>query len=309
MIDRWVETSRAYLASAKAQDSLAADPYWPKWDSPWWHMVTLWELGRAKDIPPEASSAMLEAVATRYLDFFPNPREPLPAGRDAHRETHCHCSLGIMYQVLRDCGHDVDAKAPWIRRWFLHYQLPDGGLNCDDKAYASGGASSIQSTIAALEAVLRGAKGSHTPAEEAFLDRGAAYLMERRLAYRRNGGAVMKPEFLQVAFPRFYDYDVLRGLGFLVEWVIVRGGKVPIEAVSDAMRALAARFPDGVVKVERPGLADAKTLVRGEDGAWSKGGAAAGFPLLDACRRPGTPIPALSKAWSGARAAFPDALR
>lgn len=308
MIDRWVETSRAYLASAKAQDSIAADAYWPKWDSPWWHMVVLWELGRAKDIPVEASKAMLEAVSTRYVDFFPNPREPLPAGRDAYRETHCHCSLGTMYQVLRDCGHDVDSAAPWIRRWFLRYQLPDGGLNCEDSAYASGGASSIQSTLPALEAILRGVKGGHTPAEEAFLDRGAAYLLERRLAYRRNGGAVMNAAFLQVAFPRFYDYDVLRGLGFLVEWVVVRGGKVPDAAVSETMKALAARFPDGVVKVERPSLPATKTLERDATGQWRKGGLATPFPLLEACRRPGTPIPALSKAWSGARAAFSRAL-
>ena len=53
-----------------------------------------------------------------------------------------------MYQVLFACGVDIDGRAPWIRAWFLRYQLPDGGLNCDEKAYAgSGGASSIQSTV------------------------------------------------------------------------------------------------------------------------------------------------------------------
>lgn len=309
MIDRWVETSRAYLASQKARDSVAADPYWPKWDSPWWHMATLWELGRSKDIPKEAAEHMLSALSQRYLTFFPNPREPLPAGKDPWRDAQCHCALGTMYQVLRDCGLDVDAEAPWIRHWFLRYQLPDGGLNCDDAAYAAAGASSIQSTLPALEAILRGVKGSHTPAEEAFLDRGAAYLIERRLGFRRRDGKPMDEAFFSVAFPRFYDYDVLRGLAFLVEWVIVREGKVPTEAVADVMKALHARFPDGVVTVERPGLADAKTLERSAAGVWGKGGAAASFPLLDACRRPGTPIPALTKAWSGARAAFPEALR
>jgi hypothetical protein len=307
MMERWVECSRAFLSSAKAQDSLSADPYWPKWDSPWWHMQTLWELGRADAIPPEAAKAMLEAVATRYVPFFPNPREPMPPGKDVARESLCHCALGNMYQVLRDCGLDVDARAPWARHWFLRYQLPDGGLNCDEKAYVSGGASSIQSTLPALEAVLRGAKGSHTPAEEAFLDKGAAYLIERRLAHRR-AGPVMDPDFLKVCFPRFYDYDILRGLAFLVEWVIVREGKVPAESVAAAMKALAGRFPDGVIKVERPGLPVEPTLaLRG--GTWTPRQPASTFALLDHCRRPGTPIPALSKAWSGARHAFPGALR
>jgi hypothetical protein len=303
MIERWVESSRAYLASAKAQDSLAADPYWPKWDSPWWHMQTLWEVGRVDAIPPESARAMLEAVATHYVPFFPNPREPMTSGRDVARESLCHCALGHIYQVLRDCGLDVDARAPWARRWFLRYQLPDGGLNCDEKAYETGSASSIQSTLPALEAVLRGAKGSHTPAEEAFLDKGAQYLMERKLAFRRSDGKPMDPAFLEVCFPRFYDYDVLRGLGFLVEWVIVRGGKVPDEAVAPAMKALVKSFPDGVIKVQRPGLPAEGTL-RLKDGAWSRAPENSAFALLDHCRRPGTPIPALSKAWSGARAAF-----
>lgn len=303
MIERWVESSRAYLGSAKARESLAADPYWPKWDSPWWHMLLLWELGRPQDIPRPIAEAMLDALATRYLPFFPNPREPLPPGKDVYRDTQCHCGLANMYQALRDCGLDVDAKAPWIRRWFLRYQLPDGGLNCDERAYEKGGASSIQSTLPALEAVLRGAKGSHTPSEEAFLDRGAEYLMERRLAFRRRDGKPMDPSFLEVCFPRFYDYDVLRGLSFLVEWVIVRGGKVPDEAVAPAMKALAKRFPDGVIKVERPGL-PAETTLRLEGGAWRRVPETSTFPLLDHCRRPGTPIPVLSKAWSGARAAF-----
>lgn len=303
MIERWVESSRAYLSSAKAREALAADPYWPKWDSPWWHMLTLWELGRVDAVPRETAEAMLDALATRYLDFFPNPRQPLPPGKDAHRHAQCHCGLGNMYQVLRERGLDVDAKAPWIRRWFPHYQLPDGGLNCDERAYEKGGASSIQSTLPALEAVLRGAKGSHTPSEEAFLDRGAQYLIERRLAFRRRDGKPMDEAFLEVCFPRFYDYDVLRGLGFLVEWVIVRGGKVPDEAVAPAMKALAKRFPDGVIRVERPGL-PAESTLRLKDGAWAREPQSASFALLDHCRRPGTPIPALSKAWSGARAAF-----
>lgn len=309
MIERWVESSRAYLSSAKAQDSLAADPYWPKWDSPWWHMTLLWELGRADAIPSEAAAAMLEALATRYETFFPNPREPLPAGRDPRRHAQCHCALGTMYQVLRDCGLDVDGRAPWIRRWFIHYQLPDGGLNCDERVYASAdGKSSIRSTLPALEAVLRGVKGSHTPAEEAFLDRGAQYLMERRLAFRRGTDSPMDESFLAVAFPRFYDYDILRGLAFLTEWVLVRQGRVPEPSIASAMERLAARFPDGVVRVERPGLPLEKTLARA-GGEWREGQDAAAFPLLEHCRRPGTAIPALSKAWSGARMAFPQALR
>ncbi|UPT74862.1 MAG: hypothetical protein M0D55_03870 [Elusimicrobiota bacterium] len=138
MIDRWVAVSTAYLGSKKALDALALDPYWPKWDSPWWHMTLLWEMGRADAIPLDAAEAMLAAIETKYVKYFPNPREPLPPGKDYHRDGLCHCGLGNMYQTLQARGLDLDRRAPWMRAWFLHYQLPDGGLNCDDKVYEKG---------------------------------------------------------------------------------------------------------------------------------------------------------------------------
>ena len=33
-----------YLGSDAALESIAADTYWPKWSSPWWHMLLLHEL-------------------------------------------------------------------------------------------------------------------------------------------------------------------------------------------------------------------------------------------------------------------------
>jgi hypothetical protein len=39
-----VQQSVDYLASCKALESIEADPYWPKWDSPWWQMLLLHEM-------------------------------------------------------------------------------------------------------------------------------------------------------------------------------------------------------------------------------------------------------------------------
>lgn len=302
MNERWIAASTAYLASAKARESLARDPYWPKWDSPWWHITLLFELDRADAVPPEAAEAMFDALQTKFVRFFPNPREPLPPGKDYHRDAPCHCGLGNMYQALDACGLDLDARAPWLRAWFLRYQLPDGGLNCDEKAYATGTASSIQSTVPALEAVLR-VKRPLTPGEEEFLDRGAEYLIERRLACRRRDGKVMSEDFLKIGFPRFYDYDVLRGLSFLAAWSRVRRKLVPREAVADALSALAARFPDGKVRVEKSGLAAEGSLNPGEGGAWARG-AASSFPLLDSARRAGADSAVLSRRWAEVRDFF-----
>lgn len=299
MIDRWVAVSAAYLGSEKAFDSLKRDPYWPKWDSPWWHMTLLWELGRADAIPADMAEAMLDALNTKFVRFFPSEREPLPAGKDPARDAACHCALGNMYQTLAARGVDVDRRAPWIRSWFLHYQLPDGGLNCDEKAYAKGkqGASSIQSTLPALEAVL--AKGGPlTQTEEHFVDAGAEYLLERRLAFRKSDGQLMDAGFLDIGFPRFYDYDVLRGLSFIAEWSRLRRKMVPRRAVSWIFDSLDERFPDARVRVEKEGIVPTEgTFVRDEAGKWERIPKASTFPLLDAVRKIGSPNDALTAQW------------
>lgn len=305
MLERWIAASTAYLDSAKARESLAADPYWPKWDSPWWHMTLLFELGRADAIPAEAAAAMLAALESKYLRFFPNPREPLPPGKDGQRDALCHCAVGNLYQALSARGLDLDGRAPWLRAWLLRYQLPDGGLNCDEKAYAGGGASSIQSTLPALEAILRVDRPLTAP-EEGFLDRGALYLIERRLACRKRDGRVMDESFLKIGFPRFYDYDVLRGLSFLADWSRLRRRFVPRDAVDGALSALAARFPDGIIRVEKAGLAAEDSACRGADGAWSRGPATS-FPLLDSARRIGQVSEVLSRRFAEIRAFFADA--
>ena len=300
MIESWVAVSASYLTSRKAKDSLALDPYWPKWDSPWWHMTLLWELGRADAIPKEAAEAMLAAIEAKYVRFFPNPREPMPPGKDYHRDAQCHCGLGNMYQTLAACGLDLDARAPWMRAWFLHYQMPDGGLNCDEKAYEKGGASSVQSTLPALESVLAAGRPL-TPIEEHFVDRGAEYLLERRLAFRLRDRQLMDPDFLEIGFPRYYDYDVLRGLTFIANWARLRKRRVQRRAVGWAIDSFDERFPDGRIKVEKPGLfATENNLMPDRGGNWVRGKTTT-FPLLDCVRKPGTISEVLTRSWAETR--------
>ena len=62
MFERELADSVAYLESEAALASLATDVYWPKWHSPWWHMLLLWELGEARRIPARASAAVLAGI-------------------------------------------------------------------------------------------------------------------------------------------------------------------------------------------------------------------------------------------------------
>jgi hypothetical protein len=94
----------------------------------------------------------------------------------------------------------------------LSEQLPDGGWNCDAPKSKC---SSFHTTICVLEGLLE-----YERATEAFLEinsarcRAEEYLLERALFRRRSTGEIANPEFLELAFPPRYHYDILRALDY-----------------------------------------------------------------------------------------------
>lgn len=182
-VEAGIADSARYLGSDAALRSLEADVYWPKWHSPWWHMLLLHELGEARRIPDRAAARMIEALDAFPIKIFPVQPGDLPPTADPHRDVLCHCALGSVYQILAACGRDVGRELPWIGPWFARYQMADGGLNCDETAYRAGDEcpSSMVATVAPLEAMLLGRPGDWAPDHAAFVDRAAGFLIERRL--------------------------------------------------------------------------------------------------------------------------------
>jgi len=297
--DDLIEHSVRYLGSDAAAWSLEVDTYWPKWNSPWWHMLLLYELGEARRIPARIVERMVEGMNALPLHVFPIHPEDSPPGLDLHRHASCHCALGNLHQVLTACGVDVAAALPWIEAWFPRYQMADGGASCDAKAYLSGEcASSMVATIAPLEAMLARPPGD-------FGDRAAGFLVERRLMNgspsRHNAEErEAAPRWRLPCFPRFYFYDVLRGLAALVRWAEAGARTIPLAAVADAIAHLIAAFPDGVVRIQRRAYAGVTTRAL-VDGAWVRGRPASTFPLLDATSALGRACPVLTGQWSAAR--------
>jgi len=286
----------AYLGSAQALASIKADPYWPKWDCPWWRMTLLWEMGSADLIPAPAVETMVDTLRSHYLPDFPQAHE-LPPGKNGYRHIICHCAVGTMFQVLHACGVNVDNRLPWMRPWLHRYQLPDGGLNCDEHVYVKqGGKSSIVSTLPALEAVLR-CTPKPWPADAAqFLERGAQYLLKHRLVRRASGdGAILDPEWLEPAFPRFYFYDALRGLTFLAQWAEAAGAKLPGAAIEESLGLLERGYKQaGAIKIGRRAATEGEGTMEQESGTWSFVRQAHSFALLDAVSKPGRQSPELT---------------
>jgi hypothetical protein len=295
-----IESSVRYLGSDDAARSVERDSYWPKWDSPWWHMLLLYELGEARRIPERIVPRMIDAVNALPMHSFPIRPEDTPPGLDEYRHSSCHCALGCLHQVLTACGVDVAAALPWIEPWFPRYQMADGGANCDGSAYLSGEcASSMVATISPFEAMLA------RPPDE-FLERAAAFLVQRRVIdgspSRHNAEERdTAPRWLEPCFPRFYFYDVLRGLAALVRWAEAAGDRtLPVTAVAGAAAHLATAFPDGAIRLQRRGYAGRPTMAL-VDGAWVRRQHASTFPLLDAASAIGRACPVLTRQWSEAR--------
>ena len=304
-IARGVAHCVAYLGSEAALHDIERDPYWPKWNAPWWHMLLLHELGETRQIPSRTAAAMA-ARMDRLLHVFPIHPDEAP-GVDLQRDSVCHCALGTMVPLLAACGIDVERALPWVRPWFARYQMADGGLSCDNTAYLQTGEcpSSMVGTVAPLEAMLLG--GASAGESSAFVRRAGGFLVERALVH--GSRSVHNAEEREAArawgaltFPRFYFYDVLRGLAVLVRWAETTGERLPEAAIAPVVTALVERWPDGVVRVERQAHAGMTTLLPTADRSPSPRGQALTFPLLEAVSRVGEPSEALTRQWAEARA-------
>jgi hypothetical protein len=293
-----MKKSLFYLSSAEALQSLERDPYWPKWDSPWWHMSVLHEMDLAKEIPATTVLEMVEVLKSHYLPVFPIKEDEVPQGTDPYRRIACLCAVGNMYQVLFACGVDVDSELPWMRDWFLRYQLPDGGLNCDEKVYTKPTPkSSIVTTLSCLEAVLFCRSRELTKEEIAFLDKGANYLLKQKLFRKVSTGEVIDKDWLEIRFPRFYEYDFLRGFYFLEKWRQQSRFSIPDDLVDEVEKLVSQQITDQGIKLKRYNLFDKISYNPAADGTWIWGDASE-FDLMKAVSFEGSICQPLTKKWS-----------
>lgn len=302
-----IQASIKYLRSRQAFESLAADPYWPKWNSPWWHMLLLHEMGETRRIPEACVAEHVKALNRLPVKIFPI-REHLPSGIDPFRDVPCHCQLGNVYQVLDAWGLDVDQELPWIRPWFLRCQMSDGGMNCDSGAYLVKDEvpSSMVGLISVFEAVLLHTRRPWTAQERTFLEKGARFLINRKLMlgsrtkhnYEEHKDA---GEWLQLCFPRFYFYDVLRGLNALTLWAEKTGSVLPPDSIETVVSILKNKSQEGVLKNERLCFEGVMTFKKMPAGDWLKGQSADLFPLLNRVSAIGEVSPFLTRGWEAIR--------
>jgi len=65
-----IQDSISYLASNEAIRNIEANPYWPKWNSPWWHKSLLFEMDMTNRVPKKTPEKMLFEIKRTHLPFF-----------------------------------------------------------------------------------------------------------------------------------------------------------------------------------------------------------------------------------------------
>lgn len=93
--EQCIQASVDFLKSELADRMLESDPYWPKWSSPWWHMLVLHEMGETKRIPQSAIRKYVESLNRMPVKIFPIHIGELLDGRHLKMRNRCpHRQLG-----------------------------------------------------------------------------------------------------------------------------------------------------------------------------------------------------------------------
>lgn len=286
-LDRAIEACLQELAAP-----YGADPYWPKWDTHWWRLALLLELGALDRVPPELAENFAARLDSHYLHHFPLRESELPPDCNPYGQILCHCALGTAAQILLGCGIQVWERLPWLYSWLFRYQLDDGGYNCDEQAYTGSGKSSLVSTVPVLEALLASRPdGPLDERERTSLQAGLDYLLDHRL-FQRRSGEVINQAWLRPLFPRFYEYDILRGFRLALNLSERLQVPLPWSALTEAYELLNRnRQPQAWY------LLDEQTLVPAP-GDWQREPIRR-FDLLELARGPHVSGACITAEWAG----------
>jgi hypothetical protein len=194
----------ARILAAQSQDGV-----WRRPDTPdWLPTLFMFQLLRATGADPD-DPAIQSAVNRLEAGF--RWHTSLGGKRFSEGETE-PCINGGVLAASCYFGHPSHALA----RRLLAEQLPDGGWNCDAPKSQR---SSYHSTICVLEGLLEfeyaaGPASPLTPLSAEARIRAHEYLLERHLFRHLSTGQPASPEFLQLAWPPRYHYDILRALDY-----------------------------------------------------------------------------------------------
>jgi hypothetical protein len=207
--------------------------YTPKWISTTYTMLLLRDLG----LSPQDGRALQASALLLDRGLYRDGGISFGWGRS---ET---CVTGMVLSIL-SWFRFQDARLETLVDHLLEQQMEDGGWNCR-RPYGATHAS-MNTTISVLEALLcyeqhRARAVGKLRAVRAAQRRGREFLLDHRLFRSHRSGAIIKRDFLRLAFPPQWHFDILRALDYF------RAAAAPRdERLSEAIERLRGkRRPDG----------------------------------------------------------------
>ncbi len=188
----------------------AEDGSWPRarWTGTLWTLTFLVETG----IPPgdERFLRGFELVVGGLL----------PKGEAATAEyllkNMDQCHLGFWLRIgAYFCP--ADARLPLLAGTLLGAQMADGGWNCRTRTDPKARHSSFHTTFNVLEGI-REAAGAGIIEETTFREaeaRAIEFMLQHRLYRSDKTGNVVQHRFLELAYPSYWHYNVLRALDYI----------------------------------------------------------------------------------------------
>lgn len=139
----------------------------------------------------------------------------------------------------------ADERTDELARRLVEWQWPDGGWNCDKNPRAKN--SSYIETITPMRGLALHARITGNIDSKKAVDRAAKLLLKRYLFKRQSDGDVMKESFMQLKYPRYYEYDYLFALVVLAE-----AGYIKNRRCGEAIKLLKSKqLPDGGFPCDR----------------------------------------------------------
>ena len=223
----------ALLDGQQADGGFGRNPY-RKFTGAHWRLISLAEL----EVPP--SDPRVAAAAEHILTWL--------MGKNRHRgkatvidglaRVHS-CIDGNALAACCRLGLAGDDRARTVAESLLEWQWPDGGWNSDRTA--SGRRSSFHESLPAAWGLHEYAQITGDSPARAAVSRATELFLEHRLLFALKTGRPIRTQWLQLRYPSYWHYDMLRVL-----LLLSRIGEVRDDRARDALDELERRrLPDG----------------------------------------------------------------
>lgn len=218
------------LAGQRPNGGYSRSPY-QKWVGTHWRLVSLVDLG-IPSTEPRAVAAADHVLAWRAR------RRVEPTTIDGLTRV-CASIDGNALATSSRLGFAGDPRASALVESLISWQWADGGWNCHRKA--TGYRSSFHETLSTAWGLFEYAEATGDAGARKAADRAVELFLDHRLLYRLGTEVAINPRWLELRYPSYWHYDILRVLT-----ILVRMGRIRDPRAADALDELERRRrPDG----------------------------------------------------------------